>query len=127
MGGESYAPLQRDVSDWREWDSLEFISTKPESPAVLPVGEELYIRIRYNIASVQRAHIWTSEYTNGQPTPHTASSGAPMYYAGSGVAESDVSLSRLGKIDEIRAIMAPDTHNSEPIATAVLKVNLEWK
>ena len=91
------------------------------------MGQTLYIKIRYNIASVQRAHIWTREYTDGRPTSNTASSGAPMYYAGSGEAESDVRLYRLGKIDEIHAIMAPDTHNSEPIATAVLKVNLEWK
>ncbi|MCK4293357.1 MAG: hypothetical protein KAY65_09180 [Planctomycetes bacterium] len=107
-------------------DSLEIVSTIPPTPAVLELGEKMRVKIRYNLVSAQKAHIWALPYTNGRNNILSKSHPSYGYDAGNGEMEGWFYFENQTKVDEIRVRMV-STEPKQTIATASLPIDAEWK
>jgi len=107
-------------------DSLEIVSTMPQTPAVLSLSEKLFVKVRYHFTSVEQARIWARPYTEGKRTPGYRAHPSPPYDAGSGVIEGWFFFETPTKVDEVRVEMVP-VGAQQPIAVAAVMVSAEWK
>ena len=107
-------------------DSLEVVSIIPRCPAVLPLGQALVVRIRYHLTSANQARIWARPYTKGLRTSAYRAHPSPFYPAGRRMVEGWFCFDQPTKVDEVRVEMVP-ADSREPIATASLKLDAEWK
>ncbi len=107
-------------------DSLEIVSTMPQTPAVLSLGEKLFVKVRYHFTSVEQARIWARPYTEGKRTPGYRAHPSPRYDAGSGVIEGWFYFEMPTKVDEVRVEMVP-VDARQPIAVAAVMISAEWK
>lgn len=128
------APRTKVLKGSRTWnapskfqeDSLEVVSTIPQTPTVLSLGERLRVKVRYHLASADQARIWARPYTGGKRTSSYRAHPSPLYDAGSGEMEGWFYFDRQTKVDEVRVKMV-SADSKEPIATASLVVDAEWK
>ncbi len=107
-------------------DFLEVVSTVPQLPAVLSLGQKLVVKIRYHIASADKARIWARPYTGGQVNSAMRGHGSPQYDSGSGVVNGWFFFDEPTKVDEIRVNMVA-ADSQKTIVTATLKIDAEWK
>ena len=107
-------------------DLLEVASIVPQSPAVLSLGQRLVVKIRYHLSSADQVNIWARPYTAGRRTSGYKAHPSPRYDPGSGVLEGWFSFDNPAKVDEVRVSMV-SASSRQPIATATLKVDIEWK
>ena len=114
------------VAPKAQQDSLEIVSTMPQSPAVLSLSEKLFVKVRYHLTSVEKAFIWARPYTEGKRTAGYWAHPSPCYDAGSGVIEGWFFFETPTKVDEVRVQMVP-VGAQQPIAVAAVMVSAEWK
>ena len=124
--GDANTPGAEKARSESQQDSLEIVSIMPQTPTVLPLGERLRVKIRYHLASAEKARIWARPYTKGRRTSSYKAHGSPLHDAGNGEIEGYFYFEKQTKVDEVRVRMvSPDS--KEPIATASMVIDAEWK
>lgn len=109
--------------------SLKVISTEPPSPAVLEVGQKLYINIHYRLGPSASAQIWARPYTDGSSTRGYKAHGSRRYKKAveeSGIIQGWFYFDEPTTVDEIRVKMKDNTAN-ETVYTIAYKVDVRWR
>lgn len=107
-------------------DSLEIVSTIPQSPAVLKLGEKMRVKIRYNLVSAEKAHIWARPFIKGRNNVVAGTHPSYGHDAGNHEIEGWFVSDKATKVDEVRVTMV-NKDSRKLIATASLPVDVEWK
>ena len=117
--------LVEDLSGSQQ-DSLEIVSTIPPTPAVLKLGEKMRVKIRYNLVSAEKAHIWACPFIKGRNNVVAGTHPSYGYDAGNGEIEGWFVSDEATKVDEVRVTMV-SKDSRKLIATASLPIEAEWK
>lgn len=107
-------------------DSLEILSTIPSTPAVLKLGEKMRVKIRYNLVSADKAHIWAVPFINGRNNIFCGTHPSYGHEAGNGEIEGWFLSDEATKVDEVRVTMVVKD-SRKLLATASLPIEAEWK
>jgi len=108
-------------------NSLEIISVVPNSPAILELGEKLYVDIRYQLRSFTDVQIWARPYIKGRRASGSKSHGSRVYHktdSETGIAKGSFYFNKPTTIDEIRVNMKDK--NTEETQTASYKIDARW-
>ncbi len=83
--------------------SIFNIKLTPPSPANLKFGQKVIISFNYSAPQPGGVRIFARPMTHGNPTPHYAASGSPLYPSGSGKGEGYFTISSGAvTVDQIR-------------------------
>lgn len=109
-------------------DVLEVVTTEPNSPAVLKVGEKMNVTIFYELKSLEKAAIWTRPYLNGNLARNysahhlTFVSNEPN---DTGFVTGWFYFDKPAQIDEVRVFMR-DLATNNTVKTISHKVSAQW-
>ena len=108
---------------------LDFVGSRPQSPAILKKGQKLYIEAFYAIPEDEMAHIWARPYWKGQI--NSGYQAHPLIPIGgqnpdAGIEDMWFLFEESAEIDEIRIMMK--TYKSDRlIKTTSQPVEIRWK
>lgn len=109
-------------------DVLEVVTTEPNSPAVLKVGEKMNVTIFYELKSLEKAAIWSRPYFNGNLARNysahhlTFVSNEPN---DTGFVAGWFYFDKPAQIDEVRVFMR-DLATNNTVKTISHKVSAQW-